>query len=108
MGVPAISAVGLSRRPDAPRILSKDGKLLSARLVQVQAIFRHGARTPVNDDGCNVDDTRCTWESDGPTRRMNAVLIWLSTVPALATQLIRENLHKAQGAASLLAADRAA
>ena len=62
MGVPAISAVGLSRRPDAPRILSKDGKLLSARLVQVQAIFRHGARTPVNDDGCNVDDTRCTWE----------------------------------------------
>jgi hypothetical protein len=55
-----ISAAGHSQPLPPPELFDASGRKLPARLLQVQTVFRHGARTPVEDDGCH-DDGLCTW-----------------------------------------------
>ena len=56
--LPPISAAGIHKALGPPRIAGKENLVL----LQVQTAFRHGARTPVNDDGC-ASDGLCTWHA---------------------------------------------
>ena len=56
--LPPISAAGCRPVPPPPL---KDAKGRPARLLQVQTVFRHGARTPVEDYGCRDG---CTWSPE--------------------------------------------
>ena len=57
--LPPLSAAGLSKPPPPPEIFDASGRKLPARLIQVQTVFRHGARLPVEDRGCR--DGLATW-----------------------------------------------
>ena len=57
--LPPVSATGHTKPLPPPDIRGPGGQLLRARLLQVQTIFRHGARLPVEDGGCH--DGMCTW-----------------------------------------------
>ena len=67
---------------EAPVILSSSGKPLPATLLQVQTTFRHGARTPVTDDGCN-DSVKWTVEETNKSA--------LLASKAAAVSLVRPN-----------------
>jgi len=54
-----LSAAGLCKPLPPPEFFDEAGRKLPARLIQVQTVFRHGARLPVEDSGCR--DGLCTW-----------------------------------------------
>jgi hypothetical protein len=59
--LPPISATSTTPTPLAPPVLrTADGASVKPRLLQVQAVFRHGARLPVSDEGAD-DETGCAW-----------------------------------------------
>ena len=50
--LPPISATGHAKALPPPELRDASGQRVPGRLLQVQTVFRHGARLPVNDDGC--------------------------------------------------------
>jgi hypothetical protein len=54
-----LSATGRVKALAPPVLRDSSGAVVTARLLQVQAVFRHGARLPVSDAGCN--DGLCRW-----------------------------------------------
>ena len=61
-GLPPISAAGHCRPLCPPKLRDAGGAFIEPRLLQVQTVFRHGARLPVDDDGCR--DGLCAWTAE--------------------------------------------